>query len=103
MPEAHPEDGGAAGHGVADQCLGRAQPRVLGVVVGAHGAAEHDEPVVGEPLGHLLAEVAAHDVERQPRRLPPLAEPRRRGVRLVLHDEQTTGHQSWAPTSEPMA
>ena len=106
VAEADAQHRQAATHGVAGELLGRGEPRVLGVVGRAHRAAEDDQPVgagVLEPCRNRFTEVAADHVEVDPRRFPPLAEPRDRGVRLVLDDEESSRHHpTWVPTSAPM-
>src|SRR5690606_25282490 len=73
---------------VADQLLDPAQPRVVRVVVGAHVAAEHEQPVVaGEVVRQLVTGVRAAYVEGAAGVGDPAAEPRRRALVLVLDDE----------------
>ena len=108
VAEAHPERGDARGHRVGEQRTGGGEPRARA----ASSLAPISPPSTTRPSGapttsaqrssHRLPEVAAHDVELEPERGPPLAEPRHGSVGLVLHDEQARHQPSWVPTRAPI-
>ena len=75
----------------------------IGVVAGPIAPPRTTSPSwLVEPVGHGLAEVAAHDVEVEAELGPPLAEPRHGGVGLVLDDEEARHQPTRAPTRAPI-
>ena len=107
---------GARGRPRASERRGRRHPRAGARVGASHGASASSQAPMAPPsttspsprwdvvpaLGHRVPEVAADDVELEPQLGPPLAQPRRRGVGLVLDDEQARHQPSWVPTRAPM-
>ena len=101
VSEADAQHGYAVGGVLADPLPGRRQPRAVGVVVGSHRTAQHDQAVVRRGVGQRLSGVGVADGQGGPGVGEPGADQVGRAVRLVLdHGYADPAHRSVVPLEQ---
>ena len=92
VAQADAEQRRAVADGTAAQRLHVREPRVVGVVVGAHLTTEHQQPdVAGQVRRQGVTRIRPAYVDRETGLHEPLPHPSGRALRLVLDDQQGKG------------